>query len=313
MSSPRSRSLAFATAALAVLSLALVFSNCSKKEETPPPPKAEQAAPAKTEGGATAGAPADGAPAPAPAGGGAPAAEPPGKMVAMADKTDKKATPEMPGSPEMRKGSSTLKGEVKLTGTPPEMQPLKRGVDPVCAKKPMNDEQVLSKDGRLQNVVVWVSKGVPPGPVPEKQAKLHQEDCMYRPRVQAVQDGQTLSVHNGDGTLHNVRAVRDGKTLFNKAQIPKGPDIAQAISAGNALQFKCDVHPWMRAYAVVVPNEAYADVTGPEGKFSIDGLAPGDYTVTAWHELYGTKTIPITIESGKATPILLVFDVQDRE
>jgi hypothetical protein len=148
--------------------------------------------------------------------------------------------------------------------------------------------------------------------VPTTQAKLEQHDCMYRPRVQAVQDGQTLSVHNADATLHNVRAVRDGKTLFNKAQLPNGQDIAQAIQGGTVLQFKCDVHPWMRAYAVVVPNEL-SFVTGPDGKFAINGLADGKYTVSAWHELYGTKTALVTIESGKATPILFSFNTQDRE
>src|SRR5262249_31779301 len=40
-----------------------------------------------------------------------------------------------------RTGTSSITGDVKLEGEPPQMQPLKRGVDPVCAKKPMNDEQ----------------------------------------------------------------------------------------------------------------------------------------------------------------------------
>jgi plastocyanin len=297
-----------------VLPVLLVAFACSKKEEAEapsagsPPSAQAPAAAARPEAAPAAEAASGGTAAPAPA----PAAEPPGKMVAMADKTDKASAVAPPGSAVPARGSASVTGEVKLNGSPPEMQPLKRGVDPVCARKAMNDEQVLARDGKLQNVVVWISEGISPQPAPPEQARLQQQDCMYRPRVQAVQDGQTLAVHNGDGTLHNVRAVRDGKTLFNKAQVPGGPDIAQAVQSGNVLQFKCDVHPWMKAYAVVVSTPFHA-VSGEDGRFAIHGLPPGQYTVTAWHELFGTKTAQITVESGKATPILFAYNAQDRE
>jgi len=304
MSSPRSRSRTIALVALAaaVLAMALAYSSCSKKEEAEapsggsPPPAAQ-----------TAATPPPAPPAAGEASGGT--AEPPGKMVAMAEK-DKKAEPAAATPPA--KGDATLSGEVTLAGKAPEMQPLKRGVDPVCAKTPMNDEQVLAKDGKLQNVVVWISEGLPAQPAPADQAKLQQTECMYRPRVQVVQDGQTISIHNGDKTLHNVRAVRGTKTLFNKAQPPGTPDIAEAVAAGPALQFKCDVHPWMKAYAVVVSNPFHA-VTGPDGKFTISGVPPGQYTLSAWHELFGTKTTQITVQGLKATPILFKYDVQDHE
>ncbi|HYV50142.1 MAG TPA: carboxypeptidase regulatory-like domain-containing protein [Myxococcaceae bacterium] len=326
MSSPnsRSRTITLATLAAAALLIALAYSSCSKKEEEAPapsagspPPAAQAQAPAsppaagEASGGTAtpAGAPTAGAPAPEGAGG-----EAPGTRVAMADKKEEKAKEsavQPPGTAVPVRGDATITGEVKLTGTPPEMQPLKRGVDPVCAKTQMNDEQVLSKDGKLENVVVWVSEGIPPQPAPAEQAKLQQTSCMYRPRVQAVQDGQTLSIHNGDTTLHNVRAVRGTKTLFNKAQPPGSADIAEAVAAGPALQFKCDVHPWMKAFAVVVPTP-FHDVTGPDGKFTIKGLPPGQYTVSAWHELFGTKTTQITIMGGKATPVLFAYDAKDR-
>ena len=272
-----------------LLPVLLIACTC-KKEEAPapsagsPPPAAAQA-PAPATGEASGGTAA-----PAP---------------------EKKAEPSAMGGPTVPvKGDASITGEVKLTGTPPEMQPLKRGVDPVCAKTQMNDEQVLAKAGKLENVVVWISEGVPPQPAPADQAKLEQTACMYRPRVQAVQDGQTIAIHNGDATLHNVRAVRGTKTIFNKAQPPGSPPIAEPTSAGPAMQFKCDVHPWMKAYAVVVSNPFHA-VTGPDGKFTISGLPPGKYTVTAWHELFGTKTSQIDVQ-GKATPILFTFDAQDR-
>jgi hypothetical protein len=57
---------------------------------------------------------------------------------------------------------------------------------------------------------------------------------------------------------------------------------------------KCDVHPWMNAYIGVFTHPFFA-VTGPDGKFSISGLEPGTYELTAWHEKLGTQTASITV------------------
>src|SRR5262245_3999623 len=135
MRSTRSRKV-LVSAALALAALALVLSSSCTKEEPAPPAAAPAAQP-------SAPAPAAPPPPPAEAKAEAKAGETPGKPVAMLTRT------------------ATISGEVTLEGTPPQMQPLKRGVDPVCAKKAMNDEQVLSKNGKLENVVVWVSEGAP--------------------------------------------------------------------------------------------------------------------------------------------------------
>jgi hypothetical protein len=193
------------------------------------------------------------------------------------------------------------------------MQPLKRGIDPACAKKAMNDEQVLAAGGKLQNVVLWISAGAPPAGAPPTQAAvLDQVDCMYRPRVQAIQEGQALEIRNSDPTLHNVRSARDSKTLFNNAQPPKAAPIVKTLpGGGSVVRFKCDVHPWMTAYVAVVPHGHFA-VTGPDGQFSIPGVPAGTYTVTAWHELFGTKTFEAVVAEGKPATATVTYSVEDR-
>ena len=57
---------------------------------------------------------------------------------------------------------------------------------------------------------------------------------------------------------------------------------------------KCDVHPWMNAY-VGVFNHPFFSVTGTDGKFTISGLDPGTYEITAWHERLGTQTATVTV------------------
>ncbi len=60
------------------------------------------------------------------------------------------------------------------------------------------------------------------------------------------------------------------------------------------VRIKCDVHPWMGAYAGVL-DHPYYNVTGDNGTFSIENLPPGEYVIEAWHETYGTMTQSITV------------------
>ena len=60
------------------------------------------------------------------------------------------------------------------------------------------------------------------------------------------------------------------------------------------LPVKCNVHPWMKAY-IGVQKHPFAAVTGADGTFTIQGLPPGDYTIEAWQEKYGTQDMKVTV------------------
>jgi hypothetical protein len=50
----------------------------------------------------------------------------------------------------------------------------------------------------------------------------------------------------------------------------------------------------MHGYFAVLATPHFA-ITDSTGAFSLAGLPPGTYTVTAWHERFGTKSQEITI------------------
>jgi uncharacterized protein (DUF2141 family) len=60
------------------------------------------------------------------------------------------------------------------------------------------------------------------------------------------------------------------------------------------LPLKCNQHPWMKMYVNVVASPFYA-VTGDDGKFEIQGLPPGQYTIAFVHEKLGEKDQTITL------------------
>jgi len=222
------------------------------------------------------------------------------------------AAPPVPAAAPAPAGPGVIQGTVKLNGKAPEMAMTKRDADPFCAKTPMKDEEVVvGPGGGLANVVVRVTEGASGHyDPPATPAVVDQSACMYRPRVQAIVAGQQLSIRNSDQTLHNVHGYKGPSTLFNQAEIPGLPPIARKVGAADdVLKFKCDVHPWMTGYVVVNANPYFA-VTGPDGKFKIAGLPPGKYTLTAWQERYGSKTLPVTVAEDKPAEVSFAFDAK---
>jgi plastocyanin len=207
-------------------------------------------------------------------------------------------------------GAATIKGTVKLTGTPPEMKMLKREADPVCGRKQMAEEDVqIGPGGGLGNVLVRISQGVSGSyPPPAAAAHVDQVDCMYRPRVQGIILGQPLAIGNSDQTLHNVHSYKGPSTLFNQAQIPgMAPMTKKLDQAGEIIKLKCDVHPWMTGYVAVSSHPFFA-VTGADGTFTIGKVPAGKYTLEAWHERFGTKTTEITVAENQPVTADFTFE-----
>jgi hypothetical protein len=82
-------------------------------------------------------------------------------------------------------------------------------------------------------------------------------------------------------------------TLFNEGMPnEKAAPIEYTTVEPGVIRWKCDVHPWMRGYIGVSSNSFHA-VTGTDGVFRIANLPPGRYTVEAWHEKFGAKTLEV--------------------
>jgi plastocyanin len=150
----------------------------------------------------------------------------------------------------------------------------------------------------MGNVLVWVSKGLPAGktyPAPSTPVTLDQNGCQYKPHVMGIMVGQQYKILNSDGVLHNVHTLPKVNASFNKAMPPTLKEATTVFSKPEAVfTIKCDVHPWMQAFMAVFTHPFFS-ATGTDGKFTISGLDPGTYEITAWHERLGTQTASITV------------------
>jgi plastocyanin len=204
--------------------------------------------------------------------------------------------------PGVALAASTITGTITFDGKPPNLKPIAMDADPACAKKhsgPVPGEAlVLGNGNTMGNIMVWVSKGLPAGktwPVPKAPATLDQKGCQYVPHVQGIMVGQSYKILNSDGILHNVHTLPKINKGFNKPMPPTMKETATTFDKEEGIfQIKCDVHPWMQAWVAVFTHPFFS-VTGTDGKFTISGLDPGTYEITAWHEKLGTKTASVTV------------------
>lgn len=216
---------------------------------------------------------------------------------------------------EAPKPAGAIKGTVIFEGQAPARDPLRRDTDPYCAKTERASEDVIVTKGKLKDVLVRIKNGsMGTHAAPKAPATLDQNQCMYTPRVLGVIAGQKLAVRNSDGTFHNVHGLVAGKNLWNKPHAPKAPDLALDASAkpGDVIDIVCDVHPWMHSYAVVQDHPYFA-VSREDGTFEIAGLAPGTYTLEAWHPSLGTRSMTVKIGKGKKGVVAARFSYKREE
>lgn len=198
--------------------------------------------------------------------------------------------------------AATINGTVTYDGAVPTLKPLAMDADPVCAskhKEPQPNEMlVLGSGNTMGNIIVRVTSGLPAGktyPPPKEPVVMDQNGCIYQPHVFVVQAGQTLKVLNSDGVLHNVHAMPNVNGQFNMAMPPTRKDAEHVFDkAEPEFKIKCDVHPWMTAYTMVIDNPFYS-VTKNDGKFTIKDLPAGTYEIEAWHEKLGKKVEKVTV------------------
>ena len=212
----------------------------------------------------------------------------------------------------------TVSGKIVLKGDVPSPVLLHaKGADikdkEVCAAlDTYKDDLVINADTKgIANVFVYLAKA--PKSIHQEAGKpapkviFDQKNCLFIPHTLVVQAGQTVEVLNSDTIAHNTHTYPLRNQAVNVLVAPdtkagSGTDVATTTRETLPHQVKCDYHPWMMAYWLVV-DHPYAAATDAEGNFKIENLPVGTHECRIWHERAGylDRKYVIEVKAGDNT------------
>ena len=128
---------------------------------------------------------------------------------------------------------------------------------------------------------------------------LDQVGCKYVPHVIGVMRGGAVEFRNSDATMHNIHTMPTvaGNEMIDMSEGPKGVPVVKRLNVAELmLPVRCNNHPWMNALINVSATPFFA-VSDGDGRFEIQGLPAGKYTLAAVHEKLGEQTIAVEVAS----------------
>jgi len=221
---------------------------------------------------------------------------------------EEKAAPAAPATPIDPATVASVSGVVKFDGTAPKAAKIDMSQDAAC-KGSNESEAVVVKDGKLENVFVYVKEGLGTRTfdTPTAKVTIDQSGCRYHPHVLGAMTGQTIEIKNSDATTHNIHPTPASNREWNESQPPQAPPLEKNFAREEImLPVKCNQHPWMKMYLNVVKNPFFA-VTDKDGKYEIKGLPPGDYTIAFVQEKLGEQTQKVTVAAKDSKTVDAAF------
>jgi plastocyanin len=173
-----------------------------------------------------------------------------------------------------------------------------------------HDEDQDPLNYERSHVVIWIEGQADahrstPVPAPS----LEQMGRRFVPDLLAIPAGTAISFPNLDPIFHNVFSLSKSKS-FDLGNYSKGDTRKVVFSRPGIVYVGCHLHPNMAAVIVVTPGDCTK--AGPDGRFSLDGVAPGAWTVVAWHRAAGyyRKKVEVLPNRGAHVEFLIPVGVE---
>jgi plastocyanin len=117
---------------------------------------------------------------------------------------------------------------------------------------------------------------------PPGRGVLDQRNETFVPYVLAVTVGSTVDFPNSDRTYHNVFSFSKAKR-FDLGRYPRGRSRSVRFDQPGVVRVFCEIHSHMSAWILVFSHRYFA-TTDAEGRYRIEGVPPGRYTLAVWND-----------------------------
>jgi len=166
----------------------------------------------------------------------------------------------------------------------------------------------VNENGGVQDVVVALINDDTPQLTPKTNAKpplIDQRGGVFVPNITVIPPGGQITFHNSDAINHNVHLMSPKQKEHNFLSTPDATSTIEfSDTPEDLVNVVCDMHAWMRAQIVVVPTPFYA-VTDDHGRFTIDHVPPGTYSVKLVHKRLANadENLTVKVAAGKTTTL----------
>lgn len=128
---------------------------------------------------------------------------------------------------------------------------------------------------------------------------MDQRNETFVPHVLAITTGTTVDFPNSDRIYHNVFSLSKARQ-FDLGRYAVGRSKSVRFDRSGIVRVFCDIHSHMSAF-ILVFSHPFFSVTDPAGRYRIENVPPGSYTLVAWNEGVTAESRTITVTDGGAT------------
>ncbi len=128
------------------------------------------------------------------------------------------------------------------------------------------------------------------------RAVLDQRDERFVPHVLAITTGTVVDFPNSDRIYHNVFSLSKTRP-FDLGRYAAGRSKSVKFDRPGVVRVFCDIHSHMNAF-ILVFDHPFFSLTDADGRYRIDNVPPGSYTLVAWNEGVASDPLPVTVPDG---------------
>jgi len=132
-------------------------------------------------------------------------------------------------------------------------------------------------------------------------AIMDQRNETFAPHVLAITTGTIVDFPNSDRIYHNVFSLSKART-FDLGRYAVGRSKSVRFDRPGIVRVFCEIHSHMSAFILVFSHPFYT-MTDTDGRYRLDNVPPGTYTVVAWHEGDFSDPTSVTVPGGATTEL----------
>jgi plastocyanin len=130
---------------------------------------------------------------------------------------------------------------------------------------------------------------------------MNQRNETFLPHVLAITTGTAVEFPNSDPFFHNVFSLSKA-ARFDLGRYATGKSQTVRFDTPGIVRVFCEIHSHMNAFILVFSHPFFA-VTDEAGRYRIDDVPPGSYSVVAWNEGLSSDPKPVTVPDGGLTEL----------